>query len=164
MRRCCRCRTATRPRNGNSVSPALFDKVRLVDRFTTLELQVFAAMRVSQPEIADVLGRLLGSAKVTSRENTGFGFFTNFDVDRSLPPASPIRLYMGAGHMIVDDLMVTARDKLIAMSFILHRDIDAYPVSLEGYQAGFFWRAGVKVEEDVDLLEEDLAAVVGRPP
>lgn len=66
--------------------------------------------------------------------------------------------------MIVADLYVEAGNKLIAMSFILHRDEEAYPVSLEGWQAGFFWRGGVKIEEDVDLLEEDLTTLVGRPP
>ena len=130
--------------------------------FTTLELQALEAMAESQSGPAPNLAALLETAIVTSRENTGFGFFTRFEVDRSRPPVARINKAFGVGEMILAQLTVELRGKVLLMSFILHRDASAYPVCLEGYQAAALDATGKVVDGYFDLRDDDLAALVAN--
>ena len=56
--------------------------------FTKLELAAAHAITRHLADEADVLLAQLNKATVTSREFTGQGFFTEFEVDRSLSPVS----------------------------------------------------------------------------
>jgi hypothetical protein len=73
-------RLKTRPRK----KPAIIQNMlRLSNEFTPLERSVLSAIHEEHPNDRDALAIQLSVAKVRSRENTGAGFFTYFDV----PPA-----------------------------------------------------------------------------
>ena len=72
------------------------------DALTPLELAVAEAICSQFPEGREALLHQLSNARVTSREFTGVGLYTEFEVDRSSPatqpPISPfgeIRSYVG---------------------------------------------------------------------
>ena len=69
-------------------------------RFTDLERDVFELICATQPELAPRIRQLLVSASVTQRENTGHGFFTDFETDGSAPPIDwPLRLIDGPNRL-----------------------------------------------------------------
>lgn len=118
--------------------------------FTKLEWQTFAAIYASYPTVAAPLQQLLDTAQLTDRDNTGYGFYTNFDVDRTLPPIEG-RMWISVG------LYIRVKTVTIPMSFILWYDSDGYPTCLEGWQAG-------DEEVLVDLKQYDLASLESAEP
>lgn len=126
--------------------------------FTTLERQAFDAMGDSHPALADLVLPLLRSARVTSRDNTGYGFYTRFEVDRSLPPVP----YIAGGPLDGATFEVTARAVTLLMDFLLWFDDAGHPNCLEGYQFGVI-RAGAVADETIDLRTEDIEALVRVP-
>ncbi|MGQ2990784.1 MAG: hypothetical protein ACT6RD_06040 [Brevundimonas sp.] len=96
--------------------------------FTALEQAVFKATCEAQPEIAASLGKLLKTARVLDRENTGHGFYTSFDADRSKAPLEwPSTIVDGP------DAEVEVCGEALFMGFILSLK-DGYPAYLEGFQ------------------------------
>ena len=116
--------------------------------FTALERAVLNWMCEARND--RVLRALVGSAMVTSRDNTGHGFFTHFEVDRSLgrvsgPPEHP-RIVNGPiaqMHELGDSAQ---------MAFIMFAD-DGMPDCLEGFQLGD------KLGDTVDLRERELSSL-----
>lgn len=123
-----------------------------MDGFTILEQHVFDIFARYDGDDGKLLA-LLKTAAVKERTNTGVGFFTDFEVDRSRPPME------SRDRMIplADAIHVLAQSKSLPMSFILFLDGDRYPVSLEGVHMGLVVVAGEAVEESVDLRLGDLA-------
>jgi hypothetical protein len=116
--------------------------------FTSLERAVLTFICEEQGAIGNVLRNLLHTAHITKRDNTGHGFYTSFDVDRSLPPSLfPERLVTGP------DAPVKVGDQELLMGFILWLK-DGYPQCLEGYQYG------TKSGDQIDLHRENLSAML----
>jgi hypothetical protein len=90
-----------------------------------------------------LLQSLLTTARVTERINTGHGFYTNFEVDRTLSKLE------GLGMIDAPSMKMEALGDETIMGFILWAK-DGYPTTLEGFQCGD--RTGT----DVDLHEYDL--------
>ncbi len=98
--------------------------------FTELERAVLDAICEGQSEMADGLRKLLATAQLTERDNTGHGFYTSFEVDKSTPPLElPERLLDGPNGE------VAVGGETLLMGFILWCD-DGYPNCLEGFQYG----------------------------
>ena len=99
-----------------------------VEQFTDLERAVLNAICDAQPGIAKTLRELLTTARLSERDNTGHGFYTAFDVDKSAQPLDvPQRLLDGPNGA------VTIGDATLLMGFILWLE-DGYPSCLEGFQ------------------------------
>ena len=96
--------------------------------FTKLELAAAHAITRQLTAEADVLLAQLNTATVTSREFTGQGFFTEFEVDRSLPPISSSQSPVGwvASQVGPDGY------ELEFMVFVR----DGYAVLMEAYSFG----------------------------
>jgi hypothetical protein len=94
--------------------------------FTSLEWAILAAICDATPELGPSVRRMLDTAKVTERDNTGHGFYTSFDVARSIPPLNVGLLDGPFAHMRDMGLGMT-------MGFILWFEA-GYPDCLEGYQ------------------------------
>lgn len=120
-----------------------------MDGFTTLELQAFADMAEGYPDIASALRGFIGTARVTERSNTGHGFYTSFEADRSGPTivATP------AGYAADADFEVTVGGEVLLMGFLLWLR-GGYPQCLEGFQYG------TRTGTNIDLKQHDLAALV----
>ena len=56
--------------------------------FTELELAALHSMFSETPELSAELERQLASARVTKRDNSGGGFFTDIAVSDGVPPAN----------------------------------------------------------------------------
>src|SRR5688500_9367242 len=97
--------------------------------FTRLEQEVLAAICAEQTQIAEHLGRLLATASVTERDNTGHGFFTSFEVERDQPLQWPTR------HIDGPNLKVEVGQRVLLMGFVLWQE-EGYPDCLEGFQYG----------------------------
>jgi hypothetical protein len=116
--------------------------------FTSLERAVLAAICDAPEGGGEPLRVLLDTARVHERDNTGHGFYTSFDVDRSRPSvALPLRLLDGP------NAEVKVGDEVLLMGFILWLK-DGYPDCLEGFQYA------TKTGGSVDLHAEDLGALV----
>jgi len=97
------------------------------------------------------LWALLNTAKLVERENTGHGFYTAFQVDRTL--GSPL----GDVSMIdVPSVALVGLGEGNRMDFILWAE-GGFPSTLEGFQHGDL--AG----QTVDLRKVDLAALQFQP-
>lgn len=96
--------------------------------FTALEGRAIDAIREMSPEIAAPLGRLLTTARLTERDNTGVGFFSSFTVDRTLPAISWHQRFVDGPNAEVQ-----VGDDVLLMGFILWLE-DGYPDCLEGFQ------------------------------
>lgn len=105
--------------------------------FTKLELAAAQAISRQFPADADALLAQLNSAVVTSREFTGVGFFTEFDVDRSLPPIASRKNPIGW----VTSQVGPDRYELEFMIFAR----EGYAVMIEAYSFGYGYG-------DLDLL------------
>lgn len=55
---------------------------------TTLERGVLEKLLAGEHPVLEALRRQLGGCRVESRELTGYGFFTELEVDRTLPAAA----------------------------------------------------------------------------
>jgi hypothetical protein len=81
--------------------------------FNELERAVLNAICEAHEDLSQ-LRALLETAKVTSRDNTGHGFFTYFDTDFGIPPLqSPLR------HVTGPDRWVKVDQTNAPMGFIL---------------------------------------------
>lgn len=98
--------------------------------FTDLERAAFNAICDGQSEIANPLRELLATARPSERRNTGHGFYTSFEVDKSTPSLElPERLLDGPNVEVAVD------GETLLMGFILWLE-DGYPSCLEGFQYG----------------------------
>ncbi|ACB93996.1 hypothetical protein [Beijerinckia indica] len=116
--------------------------------FTKLEHAVFASICEAQTEISDALRTLLLNVRITQRDNTGHGFYTSFEVDRSHPPIQFPKRWIDW-----PDAEVMVGNRVLLMGFILWLE-DGYPKCLEGFQYG------TKSGESIDLHREDLGALM----
>lgn len=115
--------------------------------FTELERTVLNAICDDQSGVVGLLRELLATAQVSDRDNTGHGFFTSFDVDKSMPPVGlPQRLLDGPNSE------VAVGDEKLLMGFILWFE-DGYPDCLEGFQYATL-EGG-----DIDLKAIDLKSI-----
>ena len=128
--------------------------------FTKLEWQVFAALGASHPQLAEPLQRVLATARVTKRRNTGVGFYTDFAIDRSrplptfvLPPKYPNGPLDGA------DFDVRLRDKVLLMGFLLWFGPGLVPDQLEGFQYYMVDDGHGASGNPIDFADDDLAAL-----
>jgi hypothetical protein len=114
--------------------------------FTGLERTVFAQMCDAEPGVAEWLGALLATARLTERDNTGHGFYTTFEVERVLPPVA---------MQMVDapNAEIGVGDEVLIMGFVLWLK-DGHPDCLEGFQYGTL--AG----DDLDLKATGLDDLV----
>jgi|GEM_PF-1568681 len=96
-------------------------------RFTALETKAIDAICETVPEIAEPLQRLLATARLTERDNSGHGFFTSFEVDASLPAVTTGVPIMGP------EAEVQVGDDVLLMGFLLWLE-NGYPNCLEGFQ------------------------------
>jgi len=97
-------------------------------RFTHLEENVLAAICAVEPADAPILYKLLSTAVVVSRENTGHGFYTEFTTTAS--ESGPWqRMIKGPCARMLD----MGEDAV--MSFILWCS-EQGPTTLEGFQLG----------------------------
>lgn len=116
--------------------------------FTSLERAVLAAICDAPDSGGERLRALLDTARVQKRDNTGHGFYTSVDVDRSRASLDlPLRLLDGP------NAEVEVGDQVLLMGFILWLE-DGYPNVLEGFQYA------TKTGDSVDLQAEDLDALV----
>ncbi|MFN3931795.1 MAG: hypothetical protein ACK4JY_08615 [Brevundimonas sp.] len=116
--------------------------------FTNLETAVLALIcetdgRQLAPDQRQLLKSHLATAHVVERDNTGHGFYTTFEVDRSATPKLETISMIDAPNMIMEGL-----GEENALGFILWAE-DGYPTTLEGFQYGD--RAG----QTVDLHDYD---------
>jgi hypothetical protein len=58
-------------------------------QLTALELSAITSICELWPEYADAMRAQLAAAQVASRENTGAGFLTSFEVPAGVPPLPP---------------------------------------------------------------------------
>jgi hypothetical protein len=115
--------------------------------FTGLEQAVLTAICDEQQTVAEPLRKLLATARLCERENTGHGFYTSFEVDRSMPPIDwPLRLIDGP------NAEVTVGGEILLMGFILWVE-DGRPDCLEGFQYG------TPSGDDIDLRAVDLSGI-----
>jgi hypothetical protein len=121
-----------------------------MEDFTRLERDVVTAIRQENPAISDLLGRLLSTARVSDRNNTGVGFYMSFTVDRSEPPIVWPRRWVDGPRF-----SVYAGEKGFPMAFILWLD-NGYPACIEGYTDGPVFDE----QADIDLTGLDLATLV----
>lgn len=99
----------------------------------------------------EALWALLKTARLVERENTGHGFYTAFEVDRTIgSPLDDVSLIDGPSVALV------GLGEGNRMDFILWAQ-GGYPSTLEGFQHGDL--AG----GTVDLREVDLAALQFQP-
>lgn len=120
--------------------------------FTGLEQVVLNAICDEQQNIAEPLRKLLATARLSERDNTGHGFYTSFAVDRSKPPIDwPLRLVDGP------NAEVEVGGKTLLMGFILWLE-GGYPNCLEGFQYG------TPSGDDIDLKSTDLSFLAWLRP
>jgi len=111
---------------------------------TDLEQAVLAAIVKDEGHLYPPLAKLLGGARVSQRENTGHGFYTQLILPtHEAPPTTLVRFT--APHAWMNDMGPGA-----CMGFILWC-ADGYPDCLEGYQNGD------ETGRTVDLKTRDLA-------
>lgn len=123
-----------------------------MDGFTKLEMQAFEAIGVAHPQLSEALGRAAAVARVTGRDNTGHGFYTSFEVDRSQRPLGVSSPLDGA------TFDVRVGEDTLLMDFLLWFDAEGYPHCLEGYQLSSVI-GGVESAERIDLKRHDLATL-----
>lgn len=123
-----------------------------MSNFTKLEHAVLTSICEEHGANGEALRTILLTAWITERKNTGNGFFTSFDVNRSYPPLLfPERLVGGP------NAEVKIRDQEAFMGFILWLE-NEYPSCLEGFQ--YCTKSGEKWSgEKIDLHREDLSAM-----
>ena len=96
--------------------------------FTALERAVLAGICEMHPADCAALQAQLAAATVLRRDNTGAGFFTYFDVDRSA--ASPV-----SGRRLRNGPEAQIDGFAYGMGFILWL-VEGYANNLEGYSNG----------------------------
>jgi hypothetical protein len=93
-----------------------------------------AICRAGDPEIdaenLSLLVKLLSNARISARDNTGHGFYTKLEIDRTLTPPLRIPTMIPGPHAWMVGLGEDA-----TISFILWIT-DGYPATLEGFQNG----------------------------
>lgn len=115
--------------------------------FTELERAVLNAICEGHSQVADRLRRLLATAQLLERDNTGHGFYTSFEVDKSTPPLElPQRLLDGP------NVEIAVGSETLLMGFVLWSE-DGYPNCLEGFQYG------TPDGGNIDLKVVDLSSV-----
>lgn len=97
---------------------------------TSLEHAVLAFICESVPEEAAALRAQVAKASVRNRKNTGSGFFTYFDIDRTAPPIGG-----GKPRGMRDGPFATVQGAAHGMGFILWLK-DGHADCLEGYCNG----------------------------
>jgi len=97
---------------------------------TPLERAVFEFIRDTIPEDGVALRAQLAKARLRKRENTGSGFFTYIDIDRTAPPIGE-----GKPRDMRDGPYASVRGAAHGMGFILWLR-DGYADCLEGYCYG----------------------------
>ncbi|MEI7932173.1 MAG: hypothetical protein WCI21_03850 [Alphaproteobacteria bacterium] len=118
----------------------------LVDPFTPLERASIEAICVEHPVLAEGLRNQSAAATVTSRDNTGVGFFTYFEVASSVAPLpSPFKSPLGTVSTTVVG---------VEMYFMVWVSKEGFADCIEGY---------TMESEDFDLSEVDLATVTFPP-
>lgn len=118
-----------------------------MDDFTTLERAVLEAICAARPQDGAALRRLLATARVLGRDNTGHGFYTSFRVSPDLPPLRTEARGIG-GPLAWMESMGDGN----AMGFVLWFE-DGRPDGLEGFQHGDTGGA------TVDLRQRDLSGL-----
>ena len=115
--------------------------------FTSLEMKVLATIIDDQAVIGEHLGRLLESAQISQRDNTGHGFFTSFEVAKFVGPIEWPQRWIDGPNAVV---MVGG--EALEMGFILWLEA-GFPNCVEGFQYGSPDR------DDIDLRVVDLGAI-----
>lgn len=115
--------------------------------FTSLETAVLAEICSSHAE-RTTLRQLLATGRAGERENTGHGFFTTFEVERTNPSVPG----EARGPIYGPNLEVKVGAQVLLMGFLLWLD-DGYPDCLEGYQYG------TPEGAEIDLKSEDLSSL-----
>ena len=101
------------------------------------------------PDESNALIAQLRSAQVSSRDFTGVGFYTEFNVDRALPPAA---VAVSPGGWVRSEVGPNA----YPLEFMLYVE-EGYAVMIEGYS--FFDGYG-----DLDLLTASFSAPIAFDP
>jgi hypothetical protein len=97
---------------------------------TPLERAVFEFICESLPEDSAALRVQVAIARIRSRKNTGSGFFTYFDIDRTAPPIGE-----GKPRDMRDGPFASVQGAAHGMGFILWLR-DGFADCLEGYCYG----------------------------
>lgn len=118
-----------------------------MSELTSLERAMLEAFRQPEAKAPSELLALLATASVRNRDNTGYGFYTEFDVDRTLPPLDLHPMVDGP----VAHLVGLGDDNIMASILWLE---DGYPKTLEGYQYGD------ATGQNADLHETGLERIV----
>lgn len=120
--------------------------------FTNLERTVLNVICDEHQEIAGQLRQLFGTARLSERDNTGHGFYTWFDTDKTMPPLDwPQRLVRGP------NAEVSVGGETLLMGFILWLE-GGYPNCLEGFQ--YCTPSG----DDIDLKATGLEHIAWLKP
>ena len=123
-----------------------------VPEFTNLEEAALAAICDLYPQIGDEIRNLVATARSVERDNTGHGFFTSFEIDRTNSAITwPYRFVDGP------TCEIQVGDQVLIMGFILWLEA-GFPNCLEGFQFG------TKSGGEIDLKQEDLASLVFLSP
>ena len=96
-------------------------------RLTEFEYAALDKLLAGNHPVLSVLRAQLASAKVSSREFTGVGFFTNLRIDRSLPPA-----LIGCSRIQIRDVGGKIKGLKHGVGFVLFIT-DGYIDFLEGF-------------------------------
>ena len=92
------------------------------DKFTVLESEVMRKIIAEDPNISSILAKQYNVAKIISRDFTGVGFFTNFEIiDKNLKIKDNLKLTLGNVQAKIDGLefgvgfVLFVEDGLISM-------------------------------------------------
>ncbi len=125
-----------------------------MDEFTTLERAVLEAICAARPEDGAALRRLLATARVLGRDNTGHGFYASFEVS---PDRPPVRLHPRSDPLVWAEM--EGMGPGMTMGFVL------WPDCLEGFQNGDETGATVDLRtRDLGTLRVRRIVVEAAPP
>lgn len=117
-----------------------------MSKLTALELAAAEAIAREYPEATEVLLEQLKGAVVTSRDFTGVGFFTEFDVPKDGPPAKDVVGPVGNIRSLVGP-------ELYPLEFMLYvRDGYAEMIEAYSFEDGY---------GDLDLLTAEFTPPIG---
>jgi hypothetical protein len=124
---------------------------------TPLEQRVLDMLFAGEHPVLAALRKQLQSARIKNREMTGSGFFTEFEVDRTLPPVSK-----NLDRFWIDDVDATAAGLRKGAGFTVFVS-EGYLEMLEGYTADEPWPQGMEACE-LDYAQEprDTSFLEGR--
>lgn len=116
--------------------------------FTVLERDVLDGFCVDHPDLDLQLRRVLSTAQVVSRENTGHGFYTDFETALDLPALESASNPLSRNHCCE----ISVGHEILIMDFLLWTE-NGRPTCLEGFQFA------TKDGRSLDLNRWDLATL-----